>query len=315
MRACSVQLPCPNHLHPWQRQSRGSSLPPPASALLLPLWWPECPWGEEPSQDSFMWTSWWQPCLPRPHLPAAEQGRWPVLRQQYSSDHSSSPHGSHYMTASTCRLPTVTILSHTTSGDNMAATFSAEMPVMAQHLLRRHLRCHSGGGVVNWTHWGSLPRQPRRPLSVQQPSRRVGIFFPRPSRRPTTWTQRPHSLPSPPPGWRSSEVYTADLQWHGAFRWTAGLHLPQAATPSVQRSLRPGWVLTVAFPRTCNGHSSIAPPTGFTVTGATATSTNNASPPFTSPNWACLCVLQAGGGNLVFYLLFLFITHPLCPFS
>jgi hypothetical protein len=57
-------------------------------------------------------------------------------------------------------------------------------------------------------------------------------------------------------------------------------------------------------------HSSIAPPTGFTATGATATSTNNASPPFPSPNWARL-YWQASGTRC-----FLFVSSftSLSPF-
>lgn len=215
-------------------------------------------------------------------------------RQQYSSDHShSSPHGSHYDSEHVPSPYSDHITSpHTTSysGDNMAATFSAEMPVMAQHLLPTPLEVPLGGVVNPRTHWGSLP------VNLGDPSPFSNLLVadghllstslstpPTTSnsetRQPAFATVTPSSssvLPGLPQTSFSGMGPSAELlastspkqqlpQFSAAFGHQLSSH------SGIPKDLQPS-------------HSSIAPPTGFTVTGATATSTNNASPPFTSPN-------------------------------
>lgn len=215
-------------------------------------------------------------------------------RQQYSSDHShSSPHGSHYDSEHVPSPYSDHITSpHTTSfsGDNMAATFSAEMPIMAQHLLPTQLEVPLGGVVNPRTHWGNLPVNlgDHSPFSnlLDADGHLLSTSLSTPpttsnseTTQPAFATVTPSSssvLPGLPQTSFSGMGPSAELmastspkqqlpQFSAAFGHQLSSH------SGIPKDLQPS-------------HSSIAPPTGFTVTGATATSTNNASSPFTSPN-------------------------------
>ncbi|XP_043931794.1 INO80 complex subunit D [Protopterus annectens] len=79
--------------------------------------------------------------------------------QQYSSNHSS-PHGSQYSSEHVPSPYSDQITSpHGTSysGDSLAATFTSEVPLMAQHIIPSQLEGTLSGVVNSRTPWGSLP--------------------------------------------------------------------------------------------------------------------------------------------------------------
>uniref|UniRef100_A0A8C9FRB8 IN80D protein n=1 Tax=Pavo cristatus TaxID=9049 RepID=A0A8C9FRB8_PAVCR len=214
-------------------------------------------------------------------------------RQQYSSDHShSSPHGSHYDSEHVPSPYSDHITSpHTTSfsGDNLAATFSAEMPMMAQHLLPTQLDVPLSGVVNPRTHWGNLPVNLGDPSPFSNLLGADGHLLstslstpPTTSHSETTQpafaTVTPNSssvLPGLPQtsfsgmGPASAELMASTSPKQQLPQFSAAFGHQLSSHSGIPKDLQPS-------------HSSIAPPTGFAVTGATATSTNNASAPFTT---------------------------------
>ncbi|KAM6348809.1 INO80 complex subunit D isoform 1-T6 [Alca torda] len=214
-------------------------------------------------------------------------------RQQYSSDHShSSPHGSHYDSEHVPSPYSDHITSpHTTSfsGDNLAATFSAEMPMMAQHLLPTQLDVPLSGVVNPRTHWGNLPVNLGDPSPFSNLLGADGHLLstslstpPTTSHSETTQpafaTVTPNSssvLPGLPQtsfsgmGPASAELMASTSPKQQLPQFSAAFGHQLSSHSGIPKDLQPS-------------HSSIAPPTGFAVTSATATSTNNASAPFTT---------------------------------
>ncbi|XP_013908470.1 PREDICTED: INO80 complex subunit D [Thamnophis sirtalis] len=214
-------------------------------------------------------------------------------RQQYSSDHShSSPHGSHYDSehvpspySDHLRSPSSTSY----SSDNLAATFSTEMPIIAQHLLPSQLEVPLSGVVNPRTHWGSLPVNLGDPSPFSNLLGADGHLLstslstpPTTSHSETTQpafaTVTPNSssvLPGLPQtsfsgmGAASSELMASTSPKQQLPQFSAAFGHQLSSHSGIPKDLQPS-------------HSSIAPPTGFAVTGATATSTNNASAPFTT---------------------------------
>ena len=243
-------------------------------------------------------------------------------RQQYSSDHShSSPHGSHYDSEHVPSPYSDHITSpHTTSysGDNMAATFSAEMPVMAQHLLPTPLEVPLGGVVNPKTHWGNLPVNLGDPSPFSNLLVADGHLLSTSLSTPPTTSNSETTQPAFATVTPSSSSVLPGLPQTSFSGMGPSAELLASTSPKQQLpqfSAAFGHQLSShsGIPKDLQpSHSSIAPPTGFTVTGATATSTNNASSPFTSPNWACLCVCRQVG-NLVFSIFFSLLSPTPSP--
>ncbi|XP_075464660.1 INO80 complex subunit D [Ascaphus truei] len=209
-------------------------------------------------------------------------------RKQYSSEHShSSPQGSRYDSEHVPSPYSDQITSpHAASysGDCLAATFSTEVPIMAQHLLEVPL-----SGVVNSrTHWGNLPVNFGDPsafstfISSDGHLLSTSLSTP-PATSHTETTQPTFSTVTP----NSSNMLPGLPQTS-----FSGLNTPPSELmdptfsklPLPQFSAAFGHQLTShsGIPKDLQpSHSSIAPPTGFAVTGATATGTNNSS--FHSP--------------------------------
>lgn len=215
-------------------------------------------------------------------------------RQQYSSDHShSSPHGSHYDSEHVPSPYSDHITSpHTTSfsGDNMAATFSAEMPIMAQHLLPTQLEVPLGGVVNPRTHWGNLPVNLGEPSPFSNLLDPDGHLLSTSLSTPPTTSNSETTQPAFATVTPSSSSVLPGLPQTSFSGMGPSAELMASTSPKQQLpqfSAAFGHQLSShsGIPKDLQpSHSSIAPPTGFTVTGATATSTNNASSPFTSPN-------------------------------
>ncbi|XP_019694078.2 INO80 complex subunit D isoform X1 [Felis catus] len=215
-------------------------------------------------------------------------------RQQYSSDHShSSPHGSHYDSEHVPSPYSDHITSpHTTSysGDNMAATFSAEMPIMAQHLLPTQLEVPLGGVVNPRTHWGNLPVNLGDPSPFSNLLGADGHLLSTSLSTPPTTSNSETTQPAFATVTPSSSSVLPGLPQTSFSGMGPSAELMASTSPKQQLpqfSAAFGHQLSShsGIPKDLQpSHSSIAPPTGFTVTGATATSTNNASSPFTSPN-------------------------------
>ncbi|XP_023392052.1 INO80 complex subunit D [Pteropus vampyrus] len=215
-------------------------------------------------------------------------------RQQYSSDHShSSPHGSHYDSEHVPSPYSDHITSpHTTSfsGDNMAATFSAEMPIMAQHLLPTQLEVPLGGVVNPRTHWGNLPVNLGEPSPFSNLLDADGHLLSTSLSTPPTTSNSETTQPAFATVTPSSSSVLPGLPQTSFSGMGPSAELMASTSPKQQLpqfSAAFGHQLSShsGIPKDLQpSHSSIAPPTGFTVTGATATSTNNASSPFTSPN-------------------------------
>ncbi|KAM4697636.1 INO80 complex subunit D isoform 2-T2 [Rhinophrynus dorsalis] len=218
-----------------------------------------------------------------------------TTQQQYSSDHShSSPHGSHYDSE---HVPSPHSDQNTSphattySSDSLAATFSSEVPIITQHLLSNQLDVPLSA-VVNRTHWGSLPvnlsDQSAFSTFISSDGHLLSTSLSTPpatshleNTHPTFSTVTPNSsnmlpgLPqtsfsglSPPP----SELMESTSPKHQLPQFIAAFGHQLTSHSGIPKDLQPS-------------HSSIAPPTGFTVTGATATSTNNNSASsFTNPN-------------------------------
>lgn len=245
-------------------------------------------------------------------------------RQQYSSDHShSSPHGSHYDSEHVPSPYSDHITSpHTTSfsGDNLAATFSAEMPMMAQHLLPTQLDVPLSGVVNPRTHWGNLPVNLGDPSPFSNLLGADGhLLSTSLSTPPTTshseTTQPAFATVTP----NSSSVLPGLPQTSFSGMGPASAELMGSTSPKQQLpqfSAAFGHQLSShsGIPKDLQpSHSSIAPPTGFAVTGATATSTNNASAPFTTSNWACLPgSLQVDGGPVFSIFPFFLPLYFVC---
>ncbi|KAM4026371.1 INO80 complex subunit D [Anomaloglossus baeobatrachus] len=216
-------------------------------------------------------------------------------QQQYSSDHShSSPHGSHYDSE---HVPSPysdqTTSPHATSfsSDGLTLTFSSEVPIITQHLLTTQLDIPLSGVVNPRTHWGNLPVHLTDPstfgtfissdghllstsLSTPQAASHSEVT------QPTFSTVTPNSsnmlpgLPqtsfsglSPP----STELMDSTSPKQQLPQFIAAFGHQLSTHSGIPKDLQPS-------------HSSIAPPAGFTVTGATATSTNNCTSSFPNPN-------------------------------
>ncbi|XP_021053361.1 INO80 complex subunit D isoform X1 [Mus pahari] len=214
-------------------------------------------------------------------------------RQQYSSDHShSSPHGSHYDSEHVPSPYSDHITSpHTSySGDNMAATFSAEMPIMAQHLLPTQLEVPLGGVVNPRTHWGNLPVNLGDPSAFSNLLGADGHLLSTSLSTPPTTSNSETTQPAFATVTPSSSSVLPGLPQTSFSGMGPSAELMASTSPKQQLpqfSAAFGHQLSShsGIPKDLQpSHSSIAPPTGFTVTGATATSTNNASPPFPTPN-------------------------------
>lgn len=240
-------------------------------------------------------------------------------RQQYSSDHShSSPHGSHYDSEHVPSPYSDHITSpHTSySGDTMAATFSAEMPIMAQHLLPSQLEVPLGGVVNPRTHWGSLPVNLGDPSAFSNLLGADGHLLSTSLSTPPTTSNSETTQPAFATVTPSSSSVLPGLPQTSFSGMGPSAELMASTSPKQQLpqfSAAFGHQLSShsGIPKDLQpSHSSIAPPTGFTVTGATATSTNNASPPFPTPNWVCACRQVEPGVFYVFPLL-----HPPLLFS
>ncbi|XP_008058807.1 INO80 complex subunit D [Carlito syrichta] len=215
-------------------------------------------------------------------------------RQQYSSDHShSSPHGSHYDSEHVPSPYSDHITSpHAASfsGDAMAATFSAEMPLMAQHLLPSQLEVPLGGVVNPRTHWATLPVGLGEPSPFSNLLGADGHLLSTSLSTPPTTSNSETTQPAFATATPSSAGVLPGLPQTSFSGLGPSAELLASASPKQQLpqfSAAFGHQLTShsGIPKDLQpSHSSIAPPTGFTVTGATATSTNNASSPFPSPN-------------------------------
>ncbi|KAI1237098.1 hypothetical protein IHE44_0014353 [Lamprotornis superbus] len=198
-------------------------------------------------------------------------------RQQYSSDHShSSPHGSHYDSEHVPSPYSDHITSpHTTSfsGDNLAATFSAEMPMMAQHLLPTQLDVPLSGVVNPRTHWGNLPVNLGDPSPFSNLLGADGhLLSTSLSTPPTTshseTTQPAFATVTP----NSSSVLPGLPQTSFSGMGPASAELMGSTSPKQQLpqfSAAFGHQLSShsGIPKDLQpSHSSIAPPTGFAVT-------------------------------------------------
>lgn len=214
-------------------------------------------------------------------------------RQQYSSDRShSSPPGSHYDSEHVPSPYSDITSPHTASysADNMAATFPAEMPIMAQHLLPAPLEVPLGGVANPRTHWGNLPVN----LGDSSPFSNLlgadGHLLSTSLSTPPTTSSSEATQPAFATATPSSSSVLPGLPQTSFSGLGPSAELVASSSPKQQLpqfSAAFGHQLSShsGIPKDLQpSHSSIAPPTGFTVTGATATSTNNAASPFPSPN-------------------------------
>eukprot|EP00079_Xenopus_tropicalis_P039258 XP_017953029.1 PREDICTED: INO80 complex subunit D [Xenopus tropicalis] len=215
-------------------------------------------------------------------------------QQQYNSDHShSSPQGSHYDSEHVPSPYSDQITSpHATSysADSLSAAFSSDVPIITQHLLTTQLNMPLSG-VVNRTHWGNLPVNLSDPSGfstfITSDGHLLSTSLSTPpatshseTTQPTFSTVTPNSsnmlpgLPqtsfsglSPP----ASELMDSASLKHQLPQFIAAFGHQLTSHSGIPKDLQPS-------------HSSIAPPTGFSVTGATSTTTTNASSSFASPN-------------------------------
>uniref|UniRef100_A0A8C5QSA9 INO80 complex subunit D n=1 Tax=Leptobrachium leishanense TaxID=445787 RepID=A0A8C5QSA9_9ANUR len=216
-------------------------------------------------------------------------------QQQYGRDQShSSPHRSHYDSEHVPSPYNDQITSpHTTSfaSDSMPTTFPPDCPIITQHLLTTQIEVPLAGVVNTRTHWGSLP-----------------VNFSDSSAFSTFISSDGHLLStslSTPPTTSHSETTQPAFSTVTPNSSSMLPGLPQTSfsglspTPSElldsvsHKQQLPQFIAAFGHQLTSHSgipkdlqpsHSAIAPPTGFTVTGATATSTNNSSTSFTSPN-------------------------------
>uniref|UniRef100_H3B670 INO80 complex subunit D n=1 Tax=Latimeria chalumnae TaxID=7897 RepID=H3B670_LATCH len=216
-------------------------------------------------------------------------------RQQYSSEHShSSPHGSHYSSEHVPSPYSDHITSpHTTpySGDNMAATFPAEVPLMAQHMLPAQLEVP----LSTRTQWGNLPVNLSDPTTfsslIGAEGHLISTSLSTPPSTSHSETIKPTFATVTP---NSSNALSSLPQANFSTVTTGGSVASSdlmACNPTKQQlpqfSAVFGHQLTShsGIPKDVQpSHSSIAPPTGFSAAGATTTSTNNVSAPFSTQN-------------------------------
>lgn len=216
-------------------------------------------------------------------------------QQQYSSDHShSSPHGSHYDSE---HVPSPysdqTTSPHATSfsGDGLTLTFSSEVPIITQHLLTTQLDVPLSGVVNPRTHWGNLPVNLSDPSTfstfISSDGHLLSTSLSTPQSvshsemiQPTFSTVTPNSsnmLPGLPQtsfsglSPSSTELMDSTSPKQQLPQFIAAFGHQLSSHSGIPKDLQPS-------------HSSIAPPAGFTVTGATATSINNSTSSFTNPN-------------------------------
>ncbi|OCT61349.1 INO80 complex subunit D-like isoform X2 [Xenopus laevis] len=217
-----------------------------------------------------------------------------ISQQQYNSDHShSSPQGSHYDSEHVPSPYSDQITSpHATSysADSLSATFSSDVPIITQHLLTTQLDMPLSA-VVNRTHWGNLPVNLNDPSGfsafITSDGHLLSTSLCTPlatshleTTQPTFSTVTPNSsnmlpgLPqtsfsglSPP----ASELMDSASLKHQLPQFIAAFGHQLTSHSGIPKDLQPS-------------HSCVAPPTGFSVTGATATTTTNASSSFAGPN-------------------------------
>ncbi|XP_068101097.1 INO80 complex subunit D [Hyperolius riggenbachi] len=216
-------------------------------------------------------------------------------QQQYSSNHPhSSPHDSHYDSEPVPSPYSDQITSpHAASfsGDGLSDTFSSEVPIITQHLLTTQMEVPLSGVVNAQTHWGNLPVNLGDPstfstfLSSDGHLLSTSLSTPQAVShseltQPTFSTVTPNSsnllpgLPqtgfsglSPPP----TELMDSTSSKQQLPQFIAAFGHQLTSHSGIPKDLQPS-------------HSAIAPPTGFTVTGATATSTNNTTSSITKSN-------------------------------
>ncbi|XP_053327032.1 INO80 complex subunit D [Spea bombifrons] len=215
-------------------------------------------------------------------------------QQQYNNDHShSSPHGSHYDKHVQSPYNEQITSPHDTSfsSDSLAVSFSSDVPIITQHLLTSQLEVPLCGVVNPRTHWGNLPVNLGDPTAFGTFLSSDGHLLSTSLSTPPTTTHSENTQPafstvtpnssnmlpglpqtsfsglSPPP----SELMDSTSPKQQLPQFIAAFGHQLNSHSGIPKDLQPS-------------HSSIAPPTGFTATGATATSTNNSSTLFTSPN-------------------------------
>lgn len=216
-------------------------------------------------------------------------------QQQYSRDHPhSSPHDSHYDSEhgpSPYNDQMTSPHAASFTGDGLTDTFSSEVPIITQHLLTAQIEVPLSGVINAQSHWGNLPVNLADPsmfstflssdghLLSTSLSTPQAVSHSEPS-QPTFSTVTPNSsimlpgLPqtsfsglSPPP----SELMDSPPSKQQLPQFIAAFGHQLTSHSGIPKDLQPS-------------HSSIAPPAGFTVTGATATSTNNTSSSITKSN-------------------------------
>ncbi|RXM32119.1 INO80 complex subunit D [Acipenser ruthenus] len=219
-------------------------------------------------------------------------------RQQYSSEHShSSPHGSHYSSEHVSSPYSDHITSpHPNSfpiGDssNMAATFQAEAPLMAPPILSGQLEVPHSGVPINprpqWNNismnltdsiqFGNLIGSDGHLISTSlstPPSTSHSVTIQPPAALPALPQTNFSSLPaamgsSAAPSSSSHDILTSNPPKQQLPQFSAAFGHQLSSHSGIPKDVQPS-------------HSSTAPPTGFTVAGATAASVSNVTSPFTT---------------------------------
>ncbi|KAM9305920.1 INO80 complex subunit D isoform 2-T2 [Gastrophryne carolinensis] len=216
-------------------------------------------------------------------------------QQQYSSDHPhSSPHNSHYESEHDPSPYSDQITSpHAASfsGDGLTDTFPSEVPIITQHLLTTQIEVPLSGIVNAHTHWRNLPVNLGDPTTfstfLSTDGHLISTSLSTPQAishsepvQPTFSTVTPNSsnmLPGLPQTSLSglspspSELMDSTTSKQQLPQFIAAFGHQLTSHSGIPKDLQPS-------------HSSIAPPAGFTVTGATATSTNNTTSSITNTN-------------------------------
>ncbi|XP_041119441.1 INO80 complex subunit D-like [Polyodon spathula] len=219
-------------------------------------------------------------------------------RQQYSSEHShSSPHGSHYSSEHVSSPYSDHITSpHPTSfsmGDSssMAATFQAEAPLMVPPILSGQLEVpHSGVPINPRPQWNNISMNLTDPIqfghligsdghlistSLSTPPSTLHSVTVQPSPAlPALPQSNFSSLPaamgsSAAPSSSSHDILTSNPPKQQLPQFSAAFGHQLSSHSGIPKDVQPS-------------HSSTAPPTGFTVAGATAASASNVTSPFTT---------------------------------
>ncbi|MGH0163009.1 UNVERIFIED_CONTAM: hypothetical protein FKN15_044151 [Acipenser sinensis] len=219
-------------------------------------------------------------------------------RQQYGSEHShSSPHGSHYSSEHVSSPYSDHITSpHPTSfpiGDssNMAAPFQAEAPLMVPPILSGQLEVpHSGVPINPRPQWNNISMNLTDPIQFGNLIGSDGHLISTslsspPSTSHSVTIQPPAALPALP----QTNFSGLPAAMGSSAAPSSSLHDLLTSKPPKQQlpqfSAAFGHQLSShsGIPKDVQpSHSSTAPPTGFTVAGATAASASNVTSPFTT---------------------------------